>query len=71
MAMTGPGMSAKLYMELSAKFPPESGYESFLQDFCDAAGKAIVEYIQTAAVVPAGNLEDSLHAPVTGTTVVT
>lgn len=57
MAMTNAGMSAKLKQELEAKFGTSvAGFDGFLQDFCDAAGKAIVEYVQ-------GNAEVSVQTP--------
>ena len=45
-------MSAKIKTELDAKFGASvSGYDGLMQDFCDAMGKAIVEYIQANAEV--------------------
>jgi hypothetical protein len=50
--MTPAGLSAKIKQELDARFPdPVPGFEGGYQDFCDAIGTAVVEYIQANAVV--------------------
>lgn len=50
--MTDAGMSQALKTELENVYTILD--EAQLQKFCDAAGKAIVEYIKANAVVPAG-----------------
>lgn len=53
MAMTPTGLENQLKSELNAEFGASvPGFESFLDKFCKAAGKAIVEYIQGNAEVP-------------------
>jgi hypothetical protein len=52
MAMSNAGMSSKIKAELQDLFGSSvSGYDGLMQDFCDAMGKAIVEYIQDNAEV--------------------
>lgn len=50
MAMTGSGLSAVLKTNLEGVFDIVD--EERLQKFCDAAGDAIVDYIQANAEVP-------------------
>lgn len=50
--MTDAGMSAALKTELEAVYTILDA--ATLQKFCDAAGKAIVEYIKANAEVPPG-----------------
>lgn len=57
MAMTNAGLSAKIKSEIEAIYGAADD-DAKLQDFSDALGKAIVEYIQAngVAVIPG-------HAP--------
>lgn len=65
MAMSDSGMSAALKSALEGVFDIKD--EAILQKFCDAAGKAIVEYIQANAVVQPGTFNaPSGGGPVTG-----
>jgi hypothetical protein len=64
MAMTGAGLSAALFSALESEYDIVSPEE--LQKFCDAAGSAIVSYIQANAVVPAGITLDA--GPYSGAT---
>lgn len=52
MAMTGAGLSAALKSALEGEYDIIS--EAQLQKFCDAAGNAIVSYIQANAQVDPG-----------------
>lgn len=52
MAMTNGGLSAKIKTEIEAIYGAPDD-DARLQQFCDALGKAIVEYIQANAVVTA------------------
>lgn len=52
MAMTGAGLSAVLKANLEAAFDVVD--TARLQKFCDAAGNAIVDYIQANAQVEPG-----------------
>lgn len=50
MAMTNAGLSAKIKTEIEAIYGAADSDQK-LQDFCDALGKAIVEYVTANAVV--------------------
>lgn len=52
MSMTAAGMAAAIKTQLEGVYDIVS--ESQLNDFCNAMGTAIVEYIQANADVPAG-----------------
>lgn len=54
MAMTNSGMSAAIKTEIQAIPGISITDEQELENFCDAVGKAIVEYIQANADVTAG-----------------
>lgn len=50
MSMTGPGLAAVIKSEVIAEYGPPDD-ESKLDNFANALGQAIVEYIQANAVV--------------------
>lgn len=65
--MTGAGLSAVLKANLQAAFDVVD--EARLQKFCDAAGDAIVTYIQDNAQVDPGSFESpsgTSGGPITG-----
>lgn len=66
MAMTANGLSASLHTELQGKFTIVD--DTVLQQFCDACGKAIVEYVQANAEVLPNTLNNPSGQPVTVST---
>lgn len=63
MAMTEAGLSAAIKAEIIAEFGPNPTPE--FQQWCDAMGKAIIQYIKANADVQPGTFESNTY-PVTG-----
>ena len=54
MALVGPALGAQIKTEIIAAFGPPADAEQ-LTKFCNALGKAIVEYVQASATVTINN----------------